>query len=364
MNFSTQLLVARGDMKICKIIEMPLPSVAQLPQDGLLVRVDRFAFTANNITYAMLGDQLKYWDLFPAPEGFGIVPVWGFGEVAESRHPDIAKGETLFGYFPMATHVVIEAVNVKRSGFSDGAEHRKNVSPVYNAYSRVTGDDAFAGQHGDYQALLRPLFMLSFLVDDFLAENDFFGARSVILSSASSKTAFGLAWLLHTHRKPVRVIGLTSAGNTDFVKSLGCYDEIVIYDKIDSLTAKKPVAYVDMAGSADVRARLHKHFGDMMKYSGRVGLTHQDAASGNDVLAGAKPTWFFAPDQIRKRAKEWGPAGLDQRFGQVWAGFTSAMGPKLDIIASRGPEAVQRIYLDTLKGSVRPEQAHMLSMAG
>ena len=363
MKSSTQFVVARNDLKTCKIIETPLPSVAQMPDDGLLVKVDRFAFTANNITYAVMGDQLKYWDLFPAPDGFGIIPVWGFGEVIESRHPDIAKGEIIFGYFPMATHVVIETVNVKRSGFSDGAEHRKNVSPVYNAYSRVTGDKAFVGRQGDYQALLRPLFMLSFLVDDFLAEINFFGAQSVILSSASSKTAFGLAWLLHTHRKPVRVIGLTSAGNVDFTKSLGCYDEIVTYDKIELLSAKEPVAYVDMAGSADVRSRLHGHFGDMMKYSGRVGLTHQDAA-GDGPLPGAKPTWFFAPDQIRKSAKEWGPGGLDQRFGAVWDGFTSAMGPKLDIVASRGPEAVQRIYLDTLKGSVRPEQAHMLSMAG
>ena len=75
------------------------------------------------------------------------------------------------------------------------------MAPVYNAYARVSGDPAFAGRQGDYQALLRPLFMLSFLVDDFLAENEFYGARSVMLSSASSKTAFGLAHLLHTRRK-------------------------------------------------------------------------------------------------------------------------------------------------------------------
>lgn len=224
---SVQLVVARNDLKSSKVIETPLPSLTQLPEDGLLVKVDRFAFTANNITYAILGDQLKYWDLFPAPEGFGIIPVWGFGEVIETRHPEIAKGEILFGYFPMASHLVIEAKNLKRNGFSDGAPHRQNVSPVYNAYSRVSGDPAFAGREGDYQALLRPLFMLSFLVDDFLAENEFFGAKSVILSSASSKTAFGLAWLLRTFRKPIRVIGLTSSSNADFVKSLGCYDEIV-----------------------------------------------------------------------------------------------------------------------------------------
>ena len=75
MISSVQLVVARNDLKTCKIIETLLPSVAQLPEDGLLVKVDRFALTANNITYAVMGDQLKYWDLFPAPDGFGIIPV-------------------------------------------------------------------------------------------------------------------------------------------------------------------------------------------------------------------------------------------------------------------------------------------------
>ena len=213
-----------------------MPDAAALPDDALLVKVDRFAFTANNITYAVAGDLLKYWQLFPAPGNFGNIPVWGFGDVIASRHPGIAEGERLFGYFPMATHLVIEAADVSKRGLRDAAAHRQGVAPVYNAYARVSGDPAFAGRQGDYQALLRPLFMLSFLVDDYLAENAFFGARSVILSSASSKTAFGLAHLLHL-RKDIRVIGLTSAANAQFVRSLGCYDEVVAYDEVTSLPA-------------------------------------------------------------------------------------------------------------------------------
>ena len=159
----------------------------------------------------------------------------------------------------------------------------------------------------------------------------------------------------------MRVIGLTSAGNMEFVTSLGCYDEVRTYDKIESMPVE-PVTFVDMAGNADLRARLHRHFGDRMVYSGRVGLTHQDEAPGDDALPGATPAWFFAPDQIRKRAKEWGPGGIDQRFGAVWSGFTGAMGPKLEVVESRGSDAVQQVYLDTLKGRVSPAQAHMLSM--
>ncbi|MBR0740103.1 DUF2855 family protein [Bradyrhizobium liaoningense] len=359
---STDFVVARDDLEQCKLIETTIPDAAALPQDALLVKVERFAFTANNITYAVMGDALRYWQIFPAPQGFGNIPVWGFGEVIASRHPGIAVGEWLFGYFPMATHLVIEATDVSKRALRDGAEHRREVSPVYNLYSRVTGDPAFAGHQGDLQALLRPLFMLSFMVDDFLAENDDFGAGRVLLSSASSKTAFGLAHLLHKRGR--KVVGLTSAGNSGFVSSLGCYDEVVSYDRVTLLPSDAPVAFVDMAGSSALRAELHRHFRDQMVCSIRVGLTHRTTDADEGPLPGAEPRWFFAPDHIRKRAKEWGPGGIEQRFGAAWTGFVPLLEKCLTVVESRGPEAVRRVYLDTLKGRIPPEQGHMLSLLG
>jgi hypothetical protein len=362
---STDFVVARNDLQQCKVIETQLPDAAALPDEALLVKVTKFAFTANNITYAVLGDHLKYWQLFPAPEGFGNVPVWGLGEVIASKHPDIAVGETLFGYFPMATHLVIEAADVSKRTLRDAAAHRQGVAPVYNAYTRVSGDPAFEGKQGDYQALLRPLFMLSFLVDDFLAENEFYGAKSVMLSSASSKTAYGLAHLLHARGNGIKVIGLTSAGNASFVKSLGCYDEVVTYDNVTSLPTNSAVAYVDMAGNSPLRATLHGHFGEQMKYSGIIGLTHRKSSPDEraQVLPGAKPQFFFAPDQIRKRTKEWGPAGFSERFGAAWSGFAPKLDQWMKVIPNHGPAAVQRAYLDTLNGRVPPDQGLILSLS-
>jgi hypothetical protein len=236
------------------------------------------------------------------------------------------------------------------------------VAPVYNAYARVGGDPAFTGRNGDYQALLRPLFMLSFLVDDHIAENDFYGARCVMLSSASSKTAFGLAHLLHARRNDIRVIGLTSEANADFVRSLGCYHDVVSYDRVTSLPTDSPVALVDMAGNSALRATLHQHFGEQMKYSGRIGFTHRATSADEPELPGAKPRWFFAPDQIRKRAKEWGPGGIDKRFSAAWSGFAPLAERCLTVIEGRGPAAVQQVYLDTLAGRIPPNQGHMLSM--
>ena len=362
---AADFVVARNDLQQCRIIETHLPDAATLPDDALLVKVTRFALTANNITYAVLGDRLKYWQLFPAPRDFGNIPVWGFGEVVASKHPAVATGETLFGYFPMATHLVIEAADVGKRGLRDAAPHRQGVAPVYNAYTRVGGDPAFAGKQGDYWALLRPLFMLSFLVDDFFAENEFFGAKAVMLSSASSKTAYGLAYLLHATGNGIKVIGLTSAGNTDFVKSLGCYDEVVTYDNVTSLPANSPVAYVDMAGNTPLRATLHELFGEQMKYSGIIGLTHRKASPDDQALAlpGAKPQFFFAPDQIRKRTGELGPAGFNERFVAAWSGFTPNLDRWMKVIEHRGPAAVQRAYLDTLNGRVPPDQGLILSLS-
>jgi hypothetical protein len=362
MNSSTDFIVARDNLTRCEFIETPIPSVADLPDDALLVEVERFAFTANNITYAMLGDELKYWQLFPEPTGFGNIPVWGFGKVIVSLHPQVTEGERLFGYFPMATHLVIEAADVRKRGLRDAAAHRQGVAAVYNAYARVTDDPTFAGRQGDYQALLRPLFMLSFLVDDSLAEAEFHGARAVILSSASSKTAIGLAHLLSL-RERIDVIGLTSTANVDFVRSLGCYHEVVTYDNLSALRSEQPVALVDMAGDGQLRAKLHRHFGDRLTYSGRIGLTHQNRSAEEPVLPGVKPTWFFAPDQISKRAREWGPGGIEQRLGSAWSGFAPKLEQWITVIEGRGPAAVRQVYLDTLSGQVSPEQGHILSLA-
>lgn len=353
--------VRRDKLQASEFVARPLAE-ADLPDRSLLLKVDRFAFTANNITYAMLGDQLKYWNFFPAPDGLGSIPVWGFGEVLRSRNPAISEGELFFGYLPMATHAVLTPVKVGERGFVEGSAHRQELPPVYNSYARVTNDPAFAGRQGDYQALVRPVYMLSFLVDDYLAENEFFGARVVLLTSASSKTAIGLAHLLHL-RKQIEVIGLTSTGNKAFVESLGCYHRVVAYDDLSPLDAKLPAAMVDMAGNAKLRAAIHNLFRDNLKCSCLVGFTHhEDREHDGESLPGAKPQWFFAPDQIRKRAKDWGPGGVEKRFSAAWASVAGLLERSLKIVHGNGKTAVQAVYRETLAGKAKPNEGHILSL--
>ena len=147
----------------------------------------------------------------------------------------------------MATHLVIEAADVSKRGLRDAAAHRQGVAPVYNAYARVSGDPAFAGQAGRLSGAAAAAVHAVVSGRRLSRRERILTARnSVLLSSASSKTAFGLAHLLHTQRKGIKVIGLTSAANIAFVKSLGCYDEVVTYDRVTSLPA-------------DSRGRLCRH---------------------------------------------------------------------------------------------------------
>jgi hypothetical protein len=92
-------------------------------------------------------------------------------------------------------------------------------------------------------------------------------------------------------------------------------------------------------------------------------LTHQDTSAAEAELPGATPKWFFAPDQIRKRAKEWGPGGVDKRFSAAWTDFAPKLESWLEVVEGRGPDAVKQVYLDTLQGRIPPDQGHMLSLA-
>jgi hypothetical protein len=338
----------------------------QAPEPNeVLIRIDHFALTANNITYGVAGDAIGYWQFFPAQDPWGCIPVWGFGEVIATGHPDVPIGERLYGYYPMSTHLVIRPENVSRGGLVDGAAHRSALPPVYNQYTRVAADPAYDPAREAEQMLYRPLFTTAFFLDDFLDDNDFFGAGSVILTSASSKTSIGLAHLLHEKRRGrCQVVGLTSGRNRAFVEGLGCYDQVCAYDEIGSLP-RAPSVMVDMAGSGPVRAAVHEHLADELRYSCAVGATHWDAATvgqGDRALPGPKPEMFFAPSQIQKRLAEWGQEKFNALMADAWRGFLGASDGWIQVDVRRGPEALAATYEDFLEGRADPAKGYVLSL--
>jgi len=363
---SSRLVVDRDNLREIRWQDEPAVSL----EDGdVRLRIDAFALTSNNITYAAFGDLMSYWAFFPTGDTTGCIPVWGFASVVESRCAGVHVGERFYGYWPIAEEAVLHPRQIDTGGFSDGAEHRRHLPPIYNRYVRCSADPAYTADREAEQALLRPLFATSFLIDDFLADNGFFGAGTVILSSASSKTAYGTAFCLTQRRgtaDAVTVIGLTSPGNLAFTRSLGCYDTVMSYADVPAGLPDDPAVYVDISGDGELRAAIHGRLADTLAYSCSVGATHWDRLGGGNGLPGPQPVLFFAPAQAARRAGEWGPAVLQERMATAWAAFmgpvTRAEDPWLRVVHGRGTAAVEVVYAALLDGTVRPHEGHILSL--
>lgn len=353
--------VNRDNFEDCRFV--PGAPIDDLADGQVLFEIDRFALTSNNISYAAAGDMLNYWGFFPGPDRWGRIPAMGFANVAASRHPDVAVGARVFGFFPMSRHLIIDAEPTS-SGIVDGVAHRAEHAPVYRTYSYTDRDALYEEALEDHIILLRGLFMTSFLADDLLGDEDFYGATGSIVTSASSKTSIALGHLL-SKRGRGPVIGLTSARNRDFVLSLGCYDEVVLYDELDcipELTPSEGAVMVDMAGNGEVVAGVHERLADRLKSSLTVGATHWESAPRPQAMPGPTPEFFFAPARIVKRTQDWGAGGLQERLGASWKEFAAFSDSWMKIKRQSGEAALESVYLEVLSGGLDPRDGHVLSL--
>lgn len=349
--------VNRNNFHETQIVDEPAPD---LGSGQIRLGIERFAFTTNNISYAVSGDMLGYWDFFPTTAPWGRLPAMGLSTVIESAHPEISAGGRYFGFHPMSDQLVIDARSAG-AGFIDVGPHRANHADAYTGFLDVSSDPLFREDRVDEYLLLRGLFMTSFLVDDFLADNDFHGAGQTLVTSASSKTSIALAACLS--RRGHRSVGLTSAGNREFTESLGLYDQVITYDEIEDLDPT-PSTVVDMAGNADVRSRVHDHFGDSLRYSCQVGATHwEELQGGPEPLPGPRPEFFFAPAQIAKRNNDWGPGEVMTRIGVALGEFLEGSPRWLTVEHSTGPDAITEVYRQLLEGRADPSIGHVVSMS-
>jgi len=353
------VLVRKGALAETKLVA---GAPAPLADGEARLRVDLFSLTANNVTYGAAGDFLKYWQFYPSPEeGWGRVPVWGFATVTECKAPDLKVGERVYGYLPMSDTFVVKPGERKHGGFSDVSAHRAGLAPVYNTYVFNAGDGLYAPETEAMQVLFRPLFATSFLIDNFIAEAGWFGAKQVIFSSASAKTAY-VAALLMKQRGEAKVIGLTSPGNAAFTQGLGAYDEVLRYDAIAGMNGTIPSVFIDIAGNSAVRAAVHATFADRLTYSCAVGITHWDAPRSAEALAGPQPQMFFAPDIVKKRMADWGPAGFAQRMGAAWAAFLPFANRTTRVVQHAGLDAAGRVFADLASGKASPQDGHVVKL--
>lgn len=353
--------------------------VTELADGQIRLRIDRFAVTANNVSYAGAGDMLGYWDFFPSsdPSIWGRVPAVGYAEIVESRNADLPVGGRYHGWFPMADTVTFTAT-ATRDGFRDDGQHRQAHAPIYRAFS-LTDTDPFhddAPDGEDRHALLRVLLLTGFLADEFFADSggtaasdsagsgdaSFFGAEQVVVLSASSKTAIGFSQRA-AKRDGLAVVGLTSADNADFVRSLGFYDIVITYDQIDdpdgSGTGVPTVdsVVIDMAGNPNVLAAVHRRLGERVKHSMMIGKSHHDAvpAAALGALPGASPQFFFAPTSLDRLIQQWGGAEYRRRTTEATHEFIDASRAWLTIDERRGPDGPASAWASIYAGDVSPD---------
>jgi hypothetical protein len=334
-----------------KIHEETLPTLG----DGeVRLRVESFSVTANNVTYAVIGDMFRYWDFFPAGDGYGIVPMWGHAVVEASNHPDIAVGERVYGYLPMGTHLDVLPGQISRGQFTDMAARRQPMSVFYNQYSRLAADPEHDPAREAQRMIFGPLFKTGFLIEAMFRAENWFGAEALVMTSASSKTSMALASVTREKSPGVKRIGLTSTGNVAFVTASGLYDQVLAYGNVASLAQMASVS-VDFAGNSTLLRSIHETLGEHLKYSCVVGATHVDARGGGGApIPGPMPTLFFAPDHATNVIKELGPRAFGEAVAASWNAFVATTDGFVRVDVREGVAAAGEAFQATLAGTADP----------
>ena len=358
MTLGTSLVVDLSDLHHTEVRPLALSDEATPPEGTVLLAVERFGLSANNITYAGFGDAMGYWSFFPAPDGQGHIPVWGYARVLSSSHPDVAVGTEFYGFLPMATHLLVAPAAVDLRGFTDGSTHRAARAAVYNRYLRRDVDPfAAASPSPELEVVLRPLFTTSFLLEADLAEHGYHGADAVVMTSASSRTALGTAHLISTRSRRPALVGLTRADHVADVQAVGCYDRVLPYEEAHSLPIGT-TTLVDLSGDGQVVADLHHRLGDSLVHSAIVGATHWQAEPVDTVdLPGPPRTFFFAPEAADRLRASAGPAAVESALAGGWRSFGELMAGWLRVRTGIGADEVAAAYLATLTGSASPRDA-------
>ena len=345
--------VTKSSIGTVTLVESALPV---LGKDAVRLRVESFSVTANNVTYAAIGDRFGYWNFFPTgKDGHGIVPMWGHAVVEASTHNEVAVGERVYGYLPMGTHLDVEPGDISAGQFRDLTAHRQPMSPFYNLYSRLAADPEHVPEREDARMIFGPLFKTGFLIEAMFRREGWHGAQSLIMSSASSKTAMALAHCAKASSPGIRRIGLTSAGHVDFVRATGLYDDVLAYGDVTELP-KTPSVFVDFAGNSAVLTTVHTHLGAELAYSCLVGATHIEARGAGDgtPLPGPAPILFFAPDHATATVKDLGGKGFALAVAASWGGFVAATDGFVTVDHREGLAAAADAFLTTVKGAADP----------
>ncbi|KAF9260319.1 hypothetical protein L218DRAFT_1079376 [Marasmius fiardii PR-910] len=422
------------------IVKSPKP--ADVPAYHVLLKMDRFGFSANNITYQAFGEHpsLRYYDFYPAPtvpsqsissKTHGVVPVWGFATVLASSHPKVHVGERLYGYFAPTKYLLlpIDPTDVNKYALYVPRPQFPPDRRLYNQIIRTSTDPLYTPSTEDLQMIYRPLFWTSYWCEDWLfhgspGEGYHGGCDGILISSASSKTAFCFAYCVRNRRQKetekrggesrrkgsgdnaLKLIALTSKKNLRFTEHLGLYDEVHDYDSLSSHPSfhgdrERPQRwiYVDVTGNTSLNQQVFDHFAsrssrDKLIVSVSLGATNTtpEVASNNstsfteedakgimgtstsplglpstgtssDGSAPLKLERFFTPEWVAVRRRQMPLSDIFNLQKTEWHKLMKDCVQWIGIERLYGPEEVKKSYERILSGGgVQPDTGLVWSL--
>ena len=251
----------------------------------------------------------------------------------------------------------------------------------------------------DLTMLYRPLFWTSYWCEDWIHSSSYrSGVSHILISSASSKTAFCLAYLIakRTRRgeidKDTKIIGLTSKGNVDFTKRLELYHEVLDYGSFTSAHCLQGGQdsrwlYVDVASNANLNKRIHAHFAS--PYTGKLaanitlGLTNLQPSTANttpenlgtnpfnmskdDANTSTSAFWpreefFFMPEWLDIRRHQIPIVEIFRRQNQAWKELMEDCTGWVELKRVCGAAEVEKAYGKLSREGLGPDKGLIWSL--
>lgn len=230
--------------------------------------------------------------------------------------------------------------------------------------------------------LYRPLFWTSFWCEDWLHSSAYRGNSSrILISSASAKTAFCLAYLVKKRRVPgLKVVGLTSIGNLGFTKRLELYDEVLVYDDVGMMkVAGEKWIYIDVAGNEKLNKKLIERFGQNGSLVANIalGMTNLSPSSSSSsignwstntfqtahsTVSSSAPEEFFMVEWLNVRKHQLSPTEIFSMQNTAWAELMKDCTEWVKLERVYGPDAVKGAYEMIIGGGLGPDKGFIWSL--
>ena len=302
----TDFLVSRKDIRETRIEESEPPALE--PGQALLA-VDSFGLTANNVTYAVFGDLMSYWDFFPRRGRLGARADVGFRRRGGERgRGSRRRARACYGYLPPSSHLVVTPSASTTRGFIDASPHRKELPGTYQRYSLTgVGPVLPRGHRGAADAAAAAVLHL---VPDRRPAGrrgpDGEGARDHRQRLEQDGDRRGLPPRPARGRGPGGPHLAGQRGVRGGPRHLRPHGHL----------RRRRLARARSSDAGGHRRRRRRAPGGAHPFRRRPGVQHDggrdplggDGRGGRGRAAGPAAGVFFAPDRVEKRSEDWGAA--------------------------------------------------------